>query len=128
MIDVQDIKSGAQKGRRAEIGIVPQGTLLLNDSIGYNIAYGRADASAEEIAAAAEGEAIVGFIALLPQGYETEVGERGLKLSGGEKQSVALARTLLRNLANLNLDEATRALDSRQVGRDTSELQSLMRH
>ncbi len=112
-IDGQDIARVTQQSLRAEIGIVPQDTVLFNDSIGYNIAYGRADASADAIAAAAEGAAIDGFIAMLPQGYETEVGERGLKLSGGEKQRVAIARTLLKNPPILILDEATSALDSR---------------
>jgi ATP-binding cassette subfamily B protein len=112
-IDGQDIKAVTQKSLRAEIGIVPQDTVLFNDSIGYNIAYGRADASADEIAKAAKGAAIDRFIAILPQGYETEVGERGLKLSGGEKQRVAIARTLLKNPPILILDEATSALDSR---------------
>ncbi len=112
-IDGQDIKAVTQASLRAEIGIVPQDTVLFNDSIGYNIAYGRADASVEEIAEAAKGAAIDGFIAMLPQGYETEVGERGLKLSGGEKQRVAIARTLLKNPPILILDEATSALDSR---------------
>ncbi|WOF45542.1 ABC transporter ATP-binding protein/permease [Sphingopyxis indica] len=112
-IDGQDISAVTQKSLRAAIGIVPQDTVLFNDSIGYNIAYGREGASADEIAAAAEGAAIDGFIAMLPQGYETEVGERGLKLSGGEKQRVAIARTLLKNPPLLILDEATSALDSR---------------
>ncbi|SKB53102.1 ABCB family ABC transporter ATP-binding protein/permease [Sphingopyxis flava] len=113
LIDGQDIKAVTQASLRAGIGIVPQDTVLFNDSIGYNIAYGCADASVDEITAAAEGAAIDGFIALLPQGYETEVGERGLKLSGGEKQRVAIARTLLKNPPILILDEATSALDSR---------------
>ena len=113
LIDGQDIAKVTQKSLRAEIGIVPQDTVLFNDSIGYNIAYGREDATAEGVAAAAEGAAIDGFIALLPQGYDTEVGERGLKLSGGEKQRVAIARTLLKNPPLLILDEATSALDSR---------------
>jgi len=112
-IDGQDIAQVTQASLRAEIGIVPQDTVLFNDSIGYNIAYGRADASADDIAAAAKGAAIDGFVAMLPQGYETEVGERGLKLSGGEKQRVAIARTLLKNPPILILDEATSALDSR---------------
>src|SRR3546814_20681685 len=96
---------------------------MFNDSIGYNIAYGREGAGAEEIAAAAEGAAIDSFIALLPQGYDTEVGERGLKLSGGEKQRVAIARTLLKNPPLLILDEATSAPDSRteQASQDTRE-------
>ena len=113
LVDGQDIKAVTQASLRAEIGIVPQDTVLFNDTIGYNIAYGRADAGADEIAAAAKGAAIDGFVALLPQGYETEVGERGLKLSGGEKQRVAIARTLLKNPPILILDEATSALDSR---------------
>ncbi|PAL22240.1 ABC transporter ATP-binding protein/permease [Sphingopyxis sp. GW247-27LB] len=113
LVDGQDIKAVTQASLRAEIGIVPQDTVLFNDTIGYNIAYGRADAGADEIAAAAKGAAIDSFVALLPQGYETEVGERGLKLSGGEKQRVAIARTLLKNPPILILDEATSALDSR---------------
>ena len=112
-IDDQDISQVTQQSLRAEIGIVPQDTVLFNDTIGYNIAYGREDAGADDIAAAARGAAIDGFIALLPQGYDTEVGERGLKLSGGEKQRVAIARTLLKNPPLLILDEATSALDSR---------------
>ncbi|WP_033074537.1 ABCB family ABC transporter ATP-binding protein/permease [Sphingopyxis sp. MWB1] len=113
LIDGQDVAGVTQQSLRASIGIVPQDTVLFNDSIGYNIAYGREGASAEEVAAAARGAAIDGFITSLPHGYETEVGERGLKLSGGEKQRVAIARTLLKNPPLLILDEATSALDSR---------------
>ena len=127
LVDGQDIKAVTQQSLRAEIGIVPQDTVLFNDTIGYNIAYGRADAGAEEIAAAAKGAAIDGFVALLPQGYETEVGERGLKLSGGEKQRVAIARTLLKNPPILILDEATSALDSRTEAAIQATLERIAR-
>jgi ATP-binding cassette subfamily B protein len=113
LMDGQDIAKVSQASLRAAIGIVPQDTVLFNDTIGYNIAYGRADASDRDVAAAAEGAAIDRFIASLPDGYESMVGERGLKLSGGEKQRVAIARTLLKNPPILVLDEATSALDSR---------------
>ncbi len=112
-IDGQAIDGVTQNSLRAAIGIVPQDTVLFNDDIGYNIAYGRAGASEEEVIAAAKGAAIDGFIQSLPKGYQTPVGERGLKLSGGEKQRVAIARTLLKNPPILILDEATSALDSR---------------
>ena len=113
MIDGQDIRTVTQASLRASIGIVPQDTVLFNDSIGYNIGYGREGASLAEIEAAARGAQIHGFIAAQPQQYETQVGERGLKLSGGEKQRVAIARTLLKDPPILILDEATSALDSR---------------
>jgi|TARA_R100000501_G_scaffold14680_1_gene26583 ATP-binding cassette subfamily B protein len=112
-IDGQDIADVTQDSLRAAIGIVPQDTVLFNDTIGYNIAYGRAGATRAEIEAAAEAAQIHDFILSLPQGYDTLVGERGLKLSGGEKQRVALARTMLKNPPILILDEATSALDSR---------------
>jgi len=113
LIDRQDIAQVRQASLRAAIGIVPQDTVLFNDTIGYNIAYGRDGASQAEVEAAAKGAAIHDFILSLPDGYATQVGERGLKLSGGEKQRVAIARTLLKNPAVLILDEATSALDSR---------------
>ncbi|WP_156256817.1 ABCB family ABC transporter ATP-binding protein/permease [Sandarakinorhabdus oryzae] len=111
-IDGQDIAQVTQDSLRRAIGIVPQDTVLFNDTIGYNIAYGRPDASEAEIIAAARGAAIHDFIMGLPDGYQTQVGERGLKLSGGEKQRVAIARTILKDPAILILDEATSALDS----------------
>jgi ATP-binding cassette subfamily B protein len=113
LIDGQDIAEVTQTSLRAAIGIVPQDTVLFNDTIGYNIGYGRADADQQGVELAARGAAIDGFIAALPNGYDAMVGERGLKLSGGEKQRVAIARTLLKNPPILVLDEATSALDSR---------------
>ena len=111
-IDGQDIREVTQDSLRRAIGIVPQDTVLFNDTIGYNIAYGRPDATQAEIEAAAREAAIHDFIAGLPDGYQSTVGERGLKLSGGEKQRVAIARTILKDPAILILDEATSALDS----------------
>ncbi len=111
-IDGQDIRQVTQVSLRNAIGIVPQDTVLFNDSIAYNIAYGRPGANQEEIIAAAKAAYIHDFIVSLPDGYDTTVGERGLKLSGGEKQRVAIARTLLKNPAILVFDEATSALDS----------------
>ncbi|WP_395404632.1 ABCB family ABC transporter ATP-binding protein/permease [Pseudoduganella sp. UC29_106] len=112
-IDGQDIRQVTQDSLRHAIGIVPQDTVLFNDTIEYNIAYGRPGASHDEIVAAARAASIHDFIVSLPDGYGTMVGERGLKLSGGEKQRVAIARTLLKNPAILIFDEATSALDSR---------------
>ena len=111
-IDGQDIRGVTQKSLRAAIGMVPQDTVLFNDTIRYNIRYGRWDASNEEVEEAARLAQIDGFIRMAPAGYETEVGERGLKLSGGEKQRVAIARTILKAPPILLLDEATSALDS----------------
>jgi ATP-binding cassette subfamily B protein len=113
LIDGQDIAEVTQKSLRASIGIVPQDTVLFNDTIGYNIGYGRGGATQEQIEQAARGAAIDRFIAVLPEKYDSMVGERGLKLSGGEKQRVAIARTLLKDPPILVLDEATSALDSR---------------
>ena len=112
-IDGQDLRNITQQSLRAAIGIVPQDTVLFNDSIEYNIAYGRPGASHEDIVAAARAASIHDFIESLPDGYKTTVGERGLKLSGGGKQRVAIARTLLKNPAILIFDEATSALDSK---------------
>lgn len=126
-IDGQDIAQVRQDSLRAAIGIVPQDTVLFNDTVGYNIAYGRAGATADEIAAAARGAAIAPFIESLPDGYDARVGERGLKLSGGEKQRVAIARTLLKNPPVLILDEATSALDSRTEAEILSTLEAIER-
>jgi ATP-binding cassette subfamily B protein len=112
-IDGQDIRDVTQASLRAAIGVVPQDTVLFNDTIFYNICYGRPDATREEVEQAARLARIHDFIMALPQGYESAVGERGLKLSGGEKQRVAIARTILKNPSILLFDEATSALDTR---------------
>ncbi len=111
-IDGQDLRDVTQESLHARIGVVPQDTVLFNDTIRYNIAYGRPEASFAEIEAAAKAAKIHDFILALPEGYETTVGERGLKLSGGEKQRVGIARTLLKDPPILLLDEATSALDT----------------
>ena len=124
-LDEQDIKSVQQASLRQAVGIVPQDTVLFNDTIGFNIAYGKPGASQQEIEAAAKSAQIHDFISRLPKGYDTDVGERGLKLSGGEKQRVAIARTLLKNPALLVFDEATSALDSeteRSIQKELNEL------
>jgi ATP-binding cassette subfamily B protein len=113
LIDGQDIRAATQHSLRAAIGIVPQDTVLFNDTLYYNLAYARPEASREDIAAAARMAQLHDFIAALPAGYETLVGERGLKLSGGEKQRVAIARAILKRPRILIFDEATSALDSK---------------
>jgi len=127
LVDGQDVRTVTQASLRAAIGIVPQDTVLFNDTIEYNIAYGRPGASREDVAAAARAAHIHAFIESLPDGYATLVGERGLKLSGGEKQRVAIARTLLKNPAILVFDEATSALDSRTERVIQEELENISR-
>ncbi len=126
-IDGQDVRAVTQASLRAAIGIVPQDTVLFNDTIEYNIAYGRPGAGREQVIAAARSAHIHDFVASLPDGYATQVGERGLKLSGGEKQRVAIARTLLKDPAILIFDEATSALDSRTERVIQSELEAIAR-
>jgi ATP-binding cassette subfamily B protein len=128
LIDGQDIAGVAQRSLRAAVGIVPQDTVLFNDTIGYNIAYGGNEATEEDVEEAARGAAIHDFVSALPQGYQSMVGERGLKLSGGEKQRVAIARTLLKNPPILILDEATSALDSRTEAAIQETLERIARN
>ncbi len=121
-IDGRDLRELTQATLRAAIAIVPQDTVLFNDTIFYNIRYGRPEAAREEVEAAARAAHIHDFIVRMPDGYQTEVGERGLKLSGGEKQRVAIARALLKNPAILIFDEATSALDSQSEKAIQAEL------
>jgi len=128
LIDGQNIQDVQQASLRKVIGIVPQDTVLFNDTIGYNIAYGNPGATPEAVQEAARAAQIDGFIERLPDGYNTQVGERGLKLSGGEKQRVAIARTLLKSPAMLIFDEATSALDSKTERAFQEELLSLAKN
>jgi ATP-binding cassette subfamily B protein len=127
-IDGQDLREVTQASLRAAIGIVPQDTVLFNDTIAYNIAYGKPGASQHEIVAVAKAASIHDFIQSLPDAYETIVGERGLKLSGGEKQRIAIARTLLKNPAILIFDEATSALDSKAEQAIQAQLKSIAKN
>jgi ABC-type transport system involved in Fe-S cluster assembly fused permease/ATPase subunit len=124
-IDGQDVRDVTQESLHQQIGVVPQDTVLFNDTIRYNIAYGRPQASEDEIIAAAKAASIHDFVKSLPNGYETAVGERGLKLSGGEKQRVGIARTLLKNPPILLLDEATSALDTDTEREIQAELKAM---
>jgi ABC-type transport system involved in Fe-S cluster assembly fused permease/ATPase subunit len=127
-IDGQDIRQVTQASLRQAIGIVPQDTVLFNDTVAYNIAYGRTGASQAEVEAAARAARIHDFIVSTPKGYDTAVGERGLKLSGGEKQRVAIARTLLKDPPLMIFDEATSALDSANERAIQAELQGVARN
>jgi ATP-binding cassette subfamily B protein len=125
LVNDQDISNITQKSLRATVGIVPQDTVLFNESIYYNIAYGRPEASCEEVFQAAKSAHIHDFIESLPEKYKTTVGERGLKLSGGEKQRVAIARAILKGPKILIFDEATSALDSRSEKAIQGELKRI---
>ena len=124
-IDGQDIRDVTMESLHSQIGVVPQDTVLFNDTIFYNISYGRPDASRDEVIAAAKAAKIHDFVESLPKGYDTQVGERGLKLSGGEKQRVGIARTILKNPPILLLDEATSALDTETEQEIQAELSAM---
>jgi ATP-binding cassette subfamily B protein len=128
LVDGHDIRTLTQDSLRAAIGVVPQDTVLFNDTVRYNIAYGRPGASQAEVEAAARLAQVHEFVSRLPEGYATRVGERGLKLSGGEKQRVAIARTILKNPRILILDEATSALDTRTEQDIQSALRAVAQH
>ncbi|MFT9408733.1 ABCB family ABC transporter ATP-binding protein/permease [Acetobacter fabarum] len=128
LVDGHDVRSYRQADLRAAIGVVPQDTVLFNDSVGYNIAYGRLGATPEQVEEAARLAQIHDFIMTLPEGYETQVGERGLKLSGGEKQRVAIARTILKDPRVLVLDEATSALDTHTEKEIQAALKTVSAH
>jgi len=128
LVDGQDVRSVTQASLRAAIGVVPQDTVLFNDTIRYNIAYGRPGATDAEVEAAARAAQVHDFVARLPEGYATRVGERGLKLSGGEKQRVAIARTILKDPRILILDEATSALDTRTEQEIQAALRAIARN
>ena len=127
LIDGQDVRDVTQQSLQRSIGVVPQDTVLFNDSIFYNISYGDPEASQEQVQAAAKAASVHDFIMQLPQGYDTKVGERGLKLSGGEKQRVGIARTILKNAPILLLDEATSALDTKTEREIQQSLQQMGR-
>jgi ATP-binding cassette subfamily B protein len=128
LIDGQDIRDVTQASVRAAIGVVPQDTVLFNDTIRYNIGYGKPTASSAEIEQAARLAQVHDFVTRLPEGYDTMVGERGLKLSGGEKQRVAIARTILKDPRILILDEATSALDTRTEQEIQGAFRAVMSH
>ncbi len=128
LIDGQDIRDVTQDSVRAAIGVVPQDTVLFNDTIRYNIGYGKPSATQEEIEQAARLAQVHDFVTRLPEGYDTMVGERGLKLSGGEKQRVAIARTILKDPRILILDEATSALDTRTEQDIQGAFRAVMSH
>jgi ATP-binding cassette subfamily B protein len=128
LIDGQDLREVTQLSVRRAIGVVPQDTVLFNDTIRYNIAFGRVDAPDADIEDAAGRAQLADFISVLPEGYATRVGERGLKLSGGEKQRVAIARVVLKNPEILVFDEATSALDSRTEHEILSSLREVSEH